>query len=436
MTALRADTAIARAITPAVVRRLALTRQRLAGPRPATGAAGIMEVARDLGALQLDPINVVARSHLLVLRSRLGHFAPGAVATLLYEERQLFEYWAHCASLVLTEDYPIHRLLMRRRLADETATGTPQNTRAHAWVAENRALAAYVLDRLATEGPLPLVAFEDRAVSGWTSTGWTSGRNVARMIDHLWLRGEVMVAGRTGIHRLWDRSERVLPPWTPRDEWSEHATVRAAAQRAIRALGVARPTQIAQHFTRGRYPGLAGALAELVAEGLIAPVALVPPTGDAATVRAWAGPWYVHTADLPLMDRLAADGAGDEWGPRTTLLSPFDNLICDRKRTKLLFDFDFTIEIYVPQAKRRWGYYVLPILHGDRLIGRVDPTMDRANGRLVINAIHAEPGVPHLGRAGGAVARAIAELGRFLGAREIVYPETVPAPWARALKRA
>jgi len=244
----------------------------------------------------------------------------------------------------------------------------------------------------------------------------------------------VMVAGRTGIHRLWDRSERVLPPWAPREEWTEHAVVRAATQRAIRALGVARPAQMVQHFTRGRYPGLANVLAELVAEGLIAPVTVVPPTDDAATVRAWAGPWYIHTADLPLVDRLA-DVRGDEWGPRTTLLSPFDNLICDRKRTKLLFDFDFTIEIYVPQAKRRWGYYVLPILHNDRLIGRVDPTMDRANGRLVINAIHAEPGVPHLGRAGGAVARAIAELGRFLGAREIVYPETMPAPWSRALKK-
>lgn len=429
-----ADTAVARAIAPAVVRRLALTRQRLAGPGPATGTAGIVEVARDLGALQLDPINVVARSHLLVLRSRLGHFAPGDVATLLYEERQLFEYWAHCASLVLTEDYPIHRLLMRRRLADDTEETV--GARWHAWVSENRALAAYVLERLRAEGPLPLNAFEDRAVSGWTSTGWTSGRNVARMIDHLWLRGEAMVAGRTGIHRLWDLSERVLPSWTPREEWTEHAVVHAATQRAIRALGVARPAQITQHFTRGRYPGLTGVLAELVAEGTIAPVTVIPPADDAATVRAWAGPWYVHTADLPLVDRLAADVAGDDWGPRTTLLSPFDNLICDRKRTKLLWGFDFTIEIYVPKEKRRWGYYVLPILHNDRLIGRVDPTMDRANGRLVINAIHAEPGEPHLGRAGGAVGRAITELGRFLGAREIVYPETVPAPWARALKRA
>lgn len=424
--------ATVRTISPTVARRLVLTRQRLAGPRPAAGAAGIMEVARDLGALQLDPINVAARSHLLVLRSRLGHFAPGDLTSLIYAERQLFEYWAHCASLVLTEDYPIHQLLMRTRRAEETAWGH----RARAWVAENGALAAHVLERLRADGPLPLTAFEDRAVSGWTSTGWTSGRNVARMIDHLWLRGEVMVAGRTGIHRLWDLSARVLPAWTPCEAWDERRIVRAAALRAIRALGVARPAQITQHFTRGRYPGLAAILAELVAGGAIVPVTLAPPIADAVLSRAWVGPWYVHAADLPLLDRLAADATGDEWGPRTTLLSPFDNLICDRKRTKLLFDFDFTIEIYVPQAKRRWGYYVLPILHGERLIGRLDPTFDRANGRLVINAIHAEPGLPRPGSAGRAVARAVAELARFLGAREIAYPASVPAPWARALKAA
>lgn len=418
--------AIERAITPTVVRRLAITRQRLAGPRPAAGAAGIVEVARDLGALQMDPINVVARTQLLVLRSRLPRFAPADLDIVAHRERQLFEYWAHCASLVLTEDYPIHRMLMRSRLAGDSAW----EDRSRSWVTENGALADYILDRLFKEGPLPLTAFEDRAVSGWTSTGWTSGRNVARMIDHLWLRGDVMVAGRSGIHRLWDVTARVLPAWTPREEWDERRVVRAAAQRAIRALGVARPAQITQHFTRGRYPGLAAVLAELVAERAIVPVAIAG-AGSEADPKAWAGPWYVHTADLPLLDQLASEPDGAGWGPRTTLLSPFDNLICDRKRTRLFFDFEFTIEIYVPKEKRRWGYYVLPILHGDRLIGRIDPAMDRANGRLTINAIHAEPTAPQGVRVGRAVAKAIAELAAFLGAKEIVYGSAPPTGWAK-----
>ncbi len=436
--------AIERAITPTVARRLALTRQRLAGPRPAAGMAGIMEVARDLGALQLDPINVVARSHLLVLRSRLGDVEPTELAGLLYGERRLFEYWAHCASIVLTEDYPIHHLLMRTRTLGEGAW----EVRSRDWLAENHALHDHVLGRLRDEGSLPLNAFEDRSVSGWTSTGWTSGRNVARMIDHLWVRGEVLVAGRTGIHRLWDVAERVLPSWTPREPWEERAVVRAATARAVRALGVARSPQIVQHFTRGRYPGLAGVLTELVESGTLVPVRIdapVPVTAVRAGGRlaaggvpgrtggdTWAGTWYVHADDLPLLDRLSGP-AGDDWGPRTTLLSPFDNLICDRKRTRLFWDFDFTIEIYVPKEKRRWGYYVLPILHGDRLIGRVDPTMDRANGRLVINAIHAEPDAPQTQRVGGKVGGAIRELATFLGAREIVYPETVPPGWAKGL---
>lgn len=418
--------AIERTITPTIARRLAITRQRLAGPRPAGGTAGVVEVARDLGALQMDPINVVARTQLLVLRSRLPRFTPADLDVVAHRERQLFEYWAHCASLVLTEDYPIHRMLMRNRLADDSAWGE----RSRSWVTENVALAEHILARLTAEGPLPLNAFEDRAVSGWTSTGWTSGRNVARMIDHLWLRGDVMVSGRTGIHRLWDISDRVLPPWAPRDEWDERTVVRAATQRAIRALGVARPNQITQHFTRSRYPGLPGILTELLLERAIVPVAVVGAEADVAP-KSWAGPWYVHSDDLPLLDQLAAAPSESAWGPRTTLLSPFDNLICDRKRTKLLFGFEFTIEIYVPKEKRRWGYYVLPILHGDRLIGRIDPAMDRANSRLTINAIYAEPDAPEGVRVGRAVAKAITELGAFLGAQEIVYGSPPPASWAK-----
>jgi uncharacterized protein YcaQ len=111
------------------------------------------------------------------------------------------------------------------------------------------------------------------------------------------------------------------------------------------------------------------------------------------------------------------------------LLSPFDNLICDRKRTEQLFDFSFRLEIYTPKAKRQYGFYVLPILHGDRLIGRVDPAMDRARGRLTVNAIYAEPGAPATRKTGQAVANAIQELGAFLGATEIAYKRRVPAIW-------
>jgi uncharacterized protein YcaQ len=409
----------ARVVTPQAVRRLAVTRQGLAGARFAPNAEGIMAQVRDLGCLQLDPINVVARSHLLGLWSRLGAYDSADLTRLLYTERSLFEYWAHCASIVPTEDYPIHRLMM-------TATGGAWFTSSRAWLAENWALRDYVLDRLRDSGPLPLSAFEDRAVSGWTSSGWTSGRNVDRMLHILWISGAVMVAGRQGIHRLWDLAERVLPPWTPQDALPEREVTRRAALRAIRALGVARPAHITQHFTRGRYSELRAVLADLVAAE---DVVKVQVDGEG---RAWAGDWYVAAADLPLLDALADGDAA--WAPRTTLLSPFDNLICDRKRTALLFDFDYRIEIYTPKEKRRWGYYVLPILHGDRLIGRIDPTMNRAQAILTINAVHAEPGAPDDRATTRAIAKSITDLATFLGARDIAYAGPAPAAWQKALR--
>jgi uncharacterized protein YcaQ len=253
--------------------------------------------------------------------------------------------------------------------------------------------------------------------------GWTAGRNVSQMLDHLWIKGRLMVAGRKGGQKLWDLAERCLPDWTPRNPLPEREIVRRAAQKSLRALGLARPAHIQQHYIRGRYPGLEDVLAVLESEGLIEQVQV------AEDGQTWPGPWYIHTDDLLLLDRLAAG----EWSTRTTLLSPFDNLICDRKRTERLFDFDFRIEIYTPKAKRQYGYYVLPILHGDRLIGRIDPLMDRAHKRLTINAVYAEPGAPMTRGVAKAVAGAIEELGTFVGAKDIVYTERVPDGWQRAL---
>jgi uncharacterized protein YcaQ len=407
-------------ISPATARRAAITRQRLAGPRPAADHDGIIEVARDLRALQLDPINVVARSHTLVLWSRLGAYQSADLQTVLYQDKHLFEYWAHCASLVLTEDYPIHRMMMRDRLEGQS----PWEMRSREWMAANAEMVDYVRDRLRAEGPLQLNAFEDRAVQSWQSTGWTSGRNVARVIDHLWLRGEIVVVGRNGIHRLWGLADDHLPHWTPRDEWETHQVVRQAAQHALRSLGVAKAAHISNHFTRGRYPGLAAALAEMEADQTIARVQIGDGTGP------FSGVWYAHSADLPLLERLER---GDDWQPRTVLLSPFDNLICDRKRTQALFGFDFTMEIYVPKEKRRWGYYVLPVLHGDRLIGRIDPAVDRARGILNIHAVHAEPDAPLTAATGHAIGSTLGHLAKFVGAREIAYTggsETRgPAKW-------
>jgi uncharacterized protein YcaQ len=192
----------------------------------------------------------------------------------------------------------------------------------------------------------------------------------------------------------------------------------------LRALGVARKRHIEQHFIRSRYPGLAGILADLQRSGELLQVRIQDAGAD------WPGPWCMLAEDEPLVDRLAA---GD-WEPRTTVLSPFDNLICDRARTEQMYDFEFRIEIYVPATKRRYGYYVLPILHGDRLIGRIDPSFDRKSARLDVHAVHAEPEAPKTKLVALAVAQAIERLASWLGARDIAYGKNLAPGWKRWLR--
>jgi uncharacterized protein YcaQ len=400
-----------RTLDPTLARRLVLSRQRLAGPPPlGPGPEAIMEVATDLASLQLDPLSVVARSHQLVLWSRLGRYDLADLDGLLWRDRRLFEYWAHAAAIVCTDDYPIHSLLMRRY-------PSARHAQLRAWLADNQALRRSILRQLRAGGPLPTRALEDRAATDWQSSGWTQGRNVDRMLDLLWTQGRIMVAGRQGQQRVWDLAERCLPPWAPTRRPPEREVVRLSAQRSLRALGVATARDIDRSFTAGRYPGLPSVLAGLQRSGQVEQVRL---TADGAERP---GPWFVHTDDLPLLDRLES---GD-WRPRTTLLSPFDNLIINRERTERLFGFSFRMEIYVPRAARRYGYYVLPVLHGDRLIGRVDPALDRATGRLVVHAIHPEPDAP--ASAGPAVATALGELAGFVGATGLDLRQPPPEVW-------
>jgi len=408
-------------LTPTLARRLAVTRQRLAGPRPEPTPAGIMEIMRDLGCIQIDPIRAVERTQFLVLWSRLGHYDPAHLDTLLWDERQLFEYWAHAASIVLTEDYPIHQAQMRRLAGNESSW----SERVQAWLAENQTFRQHVLDRLRQEAPLASREFKDLSLIPWKSTGWTNDRNVDRMLGFLWEQGDIMVTKRQGLQKKWGLAEQHLPDWTPREVLSDDDVVRRAAQKSLRALGVGTAKHINNHFIRGCYPGLDRILAELVAEERFLPVTI----GEGDTN--WPGQWFIHADDLPLLEALAN---GQGWQSRTTLLSPFDNLICDRDRTELLWNFYFRIEIYVPPAKRQYGYYVLPILHEDRLIGRIDPKMDRKTGALHINAVYTEPDAPQDPATGQAVAAAIVELALFLKAGDIAYTNRAPKSWQQAFR--
>jgi uncharacterized protein YcaQ len=408
-------------LSPQTVRRLAITKQHLAGKRPPADANGILEIVRDLGCLQIDPINVVARPQYLIPFSRLGVYDPRLLDQLLWRDRKLFEYWAHCASIVLTEDYPIHHLTMRTYARGNSAW----DKRVRQWIADNAELRRAILSIIRRRGPTLSRDLLEAGVEPktWVSTGWTSGRNASRMLDFLWMQGKLMVVGREGLQKKWDLAERFLPAWTPRTKWNEQHVVEHAAQRALRALGVATPRQINLHFIRGRYPNLECVLAKLEKEQRIARVQIVDDG------QVWKGDWYIHTDDLPRIEKLNSD-----WQPRTTVLSPFDNLICDRARTKLLFNFDYSIEIYTPQTKRKFGYYVLPILHGDQLIGRMDAVMDRARGTLIVNALYAEPHSPNGTSTQSAIADAIEDLSKFLGAHQIEHRKNAPREWRHVLR--
>ena len=386
-------------VSPVAARRLAITAQRLDGPAPRKRPTleEILDVVRAIRCLQLDPTSVVARNHLLVVYSRLGPFDPADLERLVTDDRALFEYWAHEASLVLSEDLPLHAFMMRT-----PPRSTTWHERMQAWWDVNEAFRRYILDRVRADGPLPVTEFEDRSVAPWLSTGWTGGRNVPRMLDFMWVRGELGIAARRGGQRLYDLMERCLPPDAPTEVLEPHEVTRRAAPLALKALGVARAPHIRAHFTRRRYPGLPEVLKELERSGEIIPV----------EVDGLKGQWWVRAADV---DALRDDG----FKPRTALLSPFDNLLCDRGRTEELFGFSHRLEIYTPKVKRQWGYFVLPILHGDRLIGRADLAVDRKAGRLVAHAIHREPDAPRGKAVATAIRRELERLAKWQGATDL-----------------
>jgi uncharacterized protein len=393
---------VPRELTRVQVRRLAYRGQHLSGPRTGRSPAALLHLIDDLGCLQLDPISVVARSHQLVVWSRVGRFRPETLRRLQERDRALFEYWAHAASLVPTSDLALHRFRMQRRL--DPSTGGIGHRRVADWLHANRQGIAALLAELDARGPLRTEDLRPFALVPWPNGGWSNDPSVAILLEVLSDRGVVCVSRRRGSTRWWDRIERCLPPDAPDDALDESTAVRLAAGRAIRALGAATAVQINHHFTRGCYPHLSTVLAAMVNDGELV----------TATVAGQRGRWYLHAADADTLDELRP--------ARVTLLSPFDNLICDRNRTQALWDYEFRLEIYTPAAKRRWGYYVLAVLDGDRLVGRIDAATDLDTGELVAKAVHHEPGVTWGPRRQAAVARRFVDLARFIGAAGVADP--------------
>ena len=368
--------------------------------------------------MQIDPIRVVEQPQYLIPWSRLGHYKHAQLDKALYEEKTLFHYWAHAASLVPTVDFPIHQVMMRRYPSRRESVTYERHL---AFLNANKALRRHILSQLREQGSMKTSDFTDISVMDYKSSGWNTDRNVDRMLDYLWTKGKIMIVGRTGQQRVWDLSERWFPDWTPKDSMTYKQQTRASIERSVKAMGIAMKKHIWHYFTRWRYDDLPNALKKMESKGELITV----------VVPGIKGAWHLHPDDLKLAEKLRAG----HWEPRpATLLSPFDPLIADRARTKSMWGFDYAIEIYVPKDKRKFGYYVLPILMGDRFIGRVDPAMDRKTGILTINGVWAEPTAPKDKFTGKAVGQAIEDLAKFLGATKIDYSKKIPAAWKAALK--
>jgi uncharacterized protein len=324
-------------------RRVAVRAQLLERERP----ADLLTVARQLTLLQLDPVSAVAPSADLVAWSRLGaSYSPVDLRKAL-DDRRLIELKA---LLRPAEDIALYRAEM----AAWPGTGELKEWQEFIrdWVLANDSCRRNILARLRAEGPLPSRELPDLCERPWSSTGWTNNKNITRLLDFMVARGDVAVAGRKGRDRLWDLAERVYPgdPILPVAE-----AERERDRRRLRALGIAR------------------------AQGTAMPVepAVVGEAGEPAIVEGVRGEWRVDPALL-----------GGSFDGRAALLSPFDRLIHDRARTLDLFEFDYQLEMYKPAAKRRWGYYALPVLYGDQMVGKLDAVADRKSGTLAVNAVH------------------------------------------------
>ncbi|MDX6683488.1 MAG: uncharacterized protein QOG94_3527 [Solirubrobacteraceae bacterium] len=353
-----------------------------------------------IGCLQLDPVSAVARSPLLVLFSRLGPVRDTDLDSAAYEQRALFDAWAHEASLVATADLALHRWAMRTTF---DATG-PRALRMRAFLEANASFVEELVAELRERGPLRARELEDRSAQPWRHGWWTdevSGRQtIARLLHMLWIGGRIGVGRREAGARLWDVFERCLPPGAAAvADLADDDAEREAVLRAVRMLGVGRPAHVRAHFLRRRYRRLPEALARLVADGRL----------EQVSVAGRAGAWFAAPADLEALAQLAP-------GSRTTALSPFDNLLCDRARAAELFGFEHRLEIYVPAAKRRWGYYVLPILHRERIVARADATVDARAGVLRVHALYREPDVRRTPALDRALARALERLAAWRGA--------------------
>ena len=373
-------------VSATAVRRLAVAAQGYSSRYRRAGVASVEAVIRSLSCVQLDSISTVERSHRIALACRAGDYPRETVSRLLAKGR-IFEYWAHEACLLPIESWP----LFRRAMENGGRGWYGEVARKHPHLADE--IRAEIRER----GPLASRHFEGAAGGGMWN--WKPAKAA---LERLWNHGELVISGRQGFQRVYDLAERVIPKaQLEAPVPSEAEMLRTFAEQAVRARGVLTEAGIKEHWRlKGGVARVRPAVDGLVEEGRLRRLRLDDGGADVL---------------------VASDAELDLPAPRAAvLLSPFDNLLWDRPFARRILGFDHLIEVYKPAPQRQYGYYVLPFLRGDRIVGRADLKSERKQGRLVVRAFHREDGVRASGALDDALDRALARLARTIGLDEVV----------------
>lgn len=394
----------------ASARSLHLAAQGLLTPlRKRAVKADVLAAIERMALLQIDTIQVVARSPYLVLFSRLGPYDPAWLDQTL-AEGAIYEYWAHEACFVPTQDYG----LLRHRMLDPSGMGWKFSAR---WMETHRKEIEALLAHIRAQGPVRSADFERKGAG--KGTGWWDWKPEKRHLEVLFTAGQLMVAERRNFQRVYDLAERVLPHWDDRRDLPTVEAAQAAMVRhSCRALGVVKAGWVADYYRlkRGKYDA---ALHTLADAGELMPV----------RIEGWKHDAFVHRDLAPL---LAQAEAGELASKVSTLLSPFDPVVWDRKRAAELFDFDYRLECYTPAEKRKHGYFVLPILSRGKLVGRLDAKAHRKQGVFEVKALYLEPGVRPSQRLLGDIGVALRRCAQWHGTPTITVGHA-PAGVAAAL---
>ncbi len=384
------------------VRRLQLEKQGIGDPPRRATKRRVEETIGRLGCLQIDTINVVERAHYFTLWTRLGKYRKEDLHSLAYEDRRVFEGWGHAMCFMPMGDWR-YLIAANRERAKSKVIHTGWFSRVDPGVVDS------TLERVRREGPLGSGDFEGKKPSG----GWWGWKPAKRALEALFSSGDLMVTRRDGFQRIYDLAERVLPPWADASEPTEEERRHFFATRTLGYLGATKPADVKTYYhTWCVKLGMSTKEIQALLDGLV-------EEGEAArlSVEGHMAPYYCLAEDAPRLEDL-----GKDWGyTGVRFANYFDSLLWHADRLDALFGFERALEVYLKPAQRKYGYFTVPILYGDRLVGRLDPKLDRKEKTLIIRGLWYEEGFKPDEEYQDEFGKTLDDFARFNGAEKIEW---------------